>query len=581
VKEFKKNIKFVWRYSKSEKKRIIIYFILSLFNIVASIIYPFISAKIIVNLTDNNIEQFIYMGVILLSAALIEETISYFKSKLYEKIFRQIYINIQSNLGAEILKLNNKTLEENGSGMFIQRLVGDTRNISSIFTDLNRYINGIISNIGVMVTYFILSKAIFVFVLIAFTIRLIIEVLRINTYNKNDKEYRKSNDTMTGFTGEIVRGAEDIKMLNGEESFLKELKNKFEKLNIERYKMENTNLSYLIVRWYWAEISYFLMILIIGLSINSGSMTIAVGVVIFNFGNRYNSLVQNITGFHELMKKFNLSATRIFDIFEDRKYEKEVFGEKHLSNVNGNFEFKNVSFKYDKNKVLKNCNLKVNANETVAFVGKSGAGKTTIFNLLCKMYDNYKGTITIDGINIKELDKESIRGNITIVSQNPYIFNMSIKDNLRLVKQDLTDKEMKDACKMACLDDYIESLPNKYDTIVGEGGITLSGGQKQRLAIARAFVQKTEIILFDEATSALDNETQAKIQQAIDNLQKEYTILIIAHRLSTIQNADRILMLDDGQIIAEGNHKQLLKSCKQYKELYDTEIKNIDIKKTL
>jgi len=581
MKEFLKNIRFVWSYSKSEKKRIIIYFFLSLFNIVASIIYPFISAKIIVNLTDNNIEQFIYMGFVLLSAYLVVDTISYFKSKLYEKIFRQIYINIQSSLGAEILKLNNKTLEENGSGVFIQRLVGDTRNISSIFTDLNKYINGIISNIGVMVTYFILSKAMFVFVLIAFTIRLIIEILRINTYNKNDKEYRKSNDTMTGFTGEIVRGAEDIKMLNGEESFLKELKNKFEKLNIERYKMENTNLSYLIIRWYWAEISYFLMILIIGLSINSGSMTIAVGVVIFNFGNRYNNLVQNITGFHELMKKFNLSATRIFDIFEDSKYEKEVFGEKHLSSINGNFEFKNVTFKYDKNKVLKNCNLKVNANETVAFVGKSGAGKTTIFNLLCKMYDNYKGTITIDGINIKELDKDSIRGNITIVSQNPYIFNMSIKDNLRLVKQDLTDKEMKDACKMACLDDYIESLPNKYDTIVGEGGINLSGGQKQRLAIARAFVQKTEIILFDEATSALDNETQAKIQQAIDNLQKEYTILIIAHRLSTIQNADRILMLDDGQIIAEGNHKQLLKSCKQYKELYNTEIKDIDTKKKL
>ena len=578
MKEFKKNIRFVWKYSKSEKKRIIIYLILSLFNIVASIIFPFISAKVIVNLTASNIEQFIYMGFVLLLAYLIGDTINYFKSKLYEKIFRQIYINIQSNLGAEILKLNNKTLEENGSGMFIQRLIGDTRNISSIFTDLNTYINGIIANIGVMITYFILSKAMFVFVLIAFTIRLIIEILRINTYNKNDKEYRKNNDDMTGFTGEIVRGAEDIKMLNGEESFLKELKRRFEKINIERYRMENMNLSYLIVRWCWADISYFLMILIIGLSIHSGSMTIAVGVVIFNFGNKYNSLVQNITGFHELMKEFNLSATRIFDIFENSKYEKEVFGKKHLSNVNGNFEFKNVSFKYAKNQVLKNCNFKVNANETVAFVGKSGAGKTTIFNLLCKMYDNYKGTITIDGNNIKDLDKDSIRGNMTIVSQDPYIFNMSIKDNLRLVKQDLTDKEMKIACKMACLDDYIESLPNKYDSIVGEGGITLSGGQKQRLAIARAFVQKTEIILFDEATSALDNETQAKIQQAINNLKKEYTILIIAHRLSTIQNADRILMIDDGQIIAEGNHKQLLKNCSQYKELYNTEIKDIDVK---
>lgn len=163
------------------------------------------------------------------------------------------------------------------------------------------------------------------------------------------------------------------------------------------------------------------------------------------------------------------------------------------------------------------------------------------------MYDNYKRKITIDGIDIKELDKDSIRGNITIVSQNPYIFNMSIRDNLKLVKRDLTDEEMKEACKMACLGDYIESLPNKYDTIVDEGGVTLSGGQRQRLAIARAFVQKTEIILFDEATSALDNETQTKIQQAIDNLQKQYTILIIAHRLSTIQNADRILMLDDGK----------------------------------
>ena len=580
MQEFKKNIKFVWKYSKSEKKSIILYLILSLFSIVASIIFPFISAKIIVNLTDNNIKQFIYMGCVLLVAFLIDSTINYFKSKLYEKIFRQIYINIQSNLGAEILKLNNKTLEENGSGVFIQRLIGDTKNISSIFTDLSQYINGIISNIGVLITYFILSKAMFIFVLIAFAIRLTIDISRINTYNKNEKEYKKSNDSMTGFTGEIVRGAEDIKMLNGEESFLKELKNKFEKLNVERYRMENTNLSYLLIRWYWGDISYFLMMAIIGLSVYSGSMTVAVGVVIFNFGNRYNSLVQNITGFHELIKQFNLSTTRIFDIFEDSKYEKEVFGEKHLSSVSGNFEFKNVSFKYDTNQVLKNCNFKVNANETVAFVGKSGAGKTTIFNLLCKMYDNYKGTITIDGNNIKDLDKDSIRGNITIVSQDPYIFNMSIKDNLRLVKQDLTDKEMKKACKMACLDDYIESLPNKYDSVVGEGGITLSGGQKQRLAIARAFVQKTEIILFDEATSALDNETQAKIQQAINNLKKEYTILIIAHRLSTIQNADRILMLDDGHIIAEGNHKQLLKNCKQYKELYDSEIKDMDIKKT-
>ena len=551
---------------------------LSIVGVISSIIYPFISARIILNLTSNQINQFIFMGFILFTAFMINDTLSYFKSKLYEKIFRQIYINIQTNLGAEILKLSNKTLEENGSGVFIQRLVVDIKRISTIFTDLNIYFNGIISNIGIMITYFVLSKVMFIFILIALTIRFTIEILRINTYNKNDKEYRKNNDALTGFTSEIVRGAEDIKMLNGETSFLTELKRRFENLNNEKYEMENTNLSFLLCRWYWNQISYFLMIVIVGLLVKNGSIEIATAVVLFNFGNRYNSLVGYITGAHELVKEFNLSATRIFDIFEDKNYEKEVFGNTHLDKINGDFEFKNVSFKYDASNVLNNLNFKVNANETVAFVGKSGAGKTTIFNLLCKMYDNYEGLITIDGINIKELDKDSIRGNITIVSQNPYIFNMSIKDNLKLVKNNLTDKEMKEACKMACLDDFIESLPNKYDTIVGEGGINLSGGQKQRLAIARAFVQKTEIILFDEATSALDNETQAKIQQAIYNLQKEYTILIIAHRLSTIKSADRILVLDGGKIIGEGSHTKLLKTCKLYKELYENEISNIDSK---
>jgi ABC-type multidrug transport system fused ATPase/permease subunit len=191
---------------------------------------------------------------------------------------------------------------------------------------------------------------------------------------------------------------------------------------------------------------------------------------------------------------------------------------------------------------------------------------------LCKLYDVNSGSITIDGVNINDLDKDSIRGNITIINQNPYIFNMSIRDNLKLVKDDLTEEEMIKACKMACLDDFINSLEDGYDTIVGEGGVNLSGGQRQRLAIARAFVQKTEIILFDEATSALDNETQASIQKAIDNMKKDYTILIIAHRLSTIVNCDRILFIEEGKVVDSGRHKELLEKNSAYKKLYESEI---------
>lgn len=308
--------------------------------------------------------------------------------------------------------------------------------------------------------------------------------------------------------------------------------------------------------------------------INDNILSIASALIVYNYSSRLPSIVNYIGMLLDKVKDFNLSASRIFAIIESDEFKKEKFGTKHLDIINGNFEFKDVSFRYTKeeNDVLKHLNFKVNANETVAFVGKSGAGKSTLFSLLCKMYEVTKGTITIDGVNINQLDKDSIRGNITIISQNPYIFNLSIRENLKLVKQDMTEKEMQDACKLACLDDFIESLPDKYDTIIGEGGVNLSGGQKQRLAIARALIQKTEIILFDEATSALDNETQKSIQKAISNMQGEYTILIIAHRLSTIIDSDRILFLNDGSIEAEGTHEELLKSSEAYKKLYQAEI---------
>ena len=313
------------------------------------------------------------------------------------------------------------------------------------------------------------------------------------------------------------------------------------------------------------------LVLIIVFFIKNNTFEIAIGLVIYNYRSYVIEFAYNFINVFDYIRDFNMSCERVFMFFGSKEFNKENFGKKHLNKVNGDFEFENVAFSYGNNKVLKNVSFKINANETVAFVGKSGTGKTTIFNLICKFYDIDKGCIKIDGIDIRELDKDTIRGNITIISQNPYIFNMSIKDNLRLVKRDLTEEEMKEACKLACLDEFIDTLPNGYDTIIGEAGVNLSGGQRQRLAIARALVQKTEIILFDEATSALDNETQLKIQKSIDNLKNEYTILIIAHRLSTIKNCDRILFIEDGQIICEGNHQYLLKNCESYKQLYESE----------
>ena len=223
--------------------------------------------------------------------------------------------------------------------------------------------------------------------------------------------------------------------------------------------------------------------------------------------------------------------------------------------------------------VLHDISFVIKPNETVSFVGKSGSGKSTIFNLIAALYKPNKGRILLDGIPLDELDKDSIRQNISVISQNPYIFNMSIKENLRIIKEDATEEEITEACKLASLHDFIMTLKDGYDTIVGEGGVTLSGGQRQRLAIARALLLKTEIILFDEATSALDNETQREIQESIRNMQGIYTILIIAHRLSTVVHSDRLILVDDGKIIGMGTHEELLKTNEMYKTLYHLELK--------
>ena len=472
-----------------------------------------------------------------------------------------------------MLRLKNKTLDSNSSGFFIQRLMGDTRNLSNIFNVINVNLADIICNIGVLVAVLIINFWFFLYMFLTVVVLFILTKLQYTAYYSSDKKFRNEEDTVSGFTGEVVRGARDIKMLNAENSFINVMNRKIKKLNQSRYKMSAVNRTYNLIRESAINFSDLFLIIMLIIFLKNNIITIPIAMVIYSYSLKNVNIIYSINDLLNCVQNFNLSAERIIDIMDNKTFEKEKFGNVHLDKVEGNFEFKNVNFSYGDNKVLNNLSFKIKANSTVAFVGKSGAGKSTIFNLIDKMYDVDGGEILIDGVNINELDKDSIRKNITVINQSPYIFNLSIKDNLKLVKENLTDEEMTNACKMACLDDFINTLPDKYDTVVGEGGITLSGGQKQRLAIARALIQKTEIILFDEATSALDNETQKEIQQAINNMQGEYTILIIAHRLSTIIDSDRILFLNDGHIEAEGTHEELLENCPNYKHLYETELK--------
>ena len=260
------------------------------------------------------------------------------------------------------------------------------------------------------------------------------------------------------------------------------------------------------------------------------------------------------------------------EILDEKKNPPEKFGDRLLESPKGEIEFRDVEYQYnDEEQLFKNLNLKIKPGECVGFVGRSGEGKSTILSLIPRLYDVSAGKVMIDGIDVRDLTADALRNNVSIVSQNPYIFNMSILDNLKLVKPNATMDEIKVACEKSAIWDFIQSKPDGLNTKVGEGGVVLSGGQRQRLAIARAFLKGSSVLLLDEATSALDNESQGEVKKAIKNMKNSCTIVIVAHRLSTVQDCDKIFVIENHKIVGEGTHKELEKNCKSYRELYEQE----------
>ena len=281
-----------------------------------------------------------------------------------------------------------------------------------------------------------------------------------------------------------------------------------------------------------------------------------------SIGNNYNGVIFSL-----------MAVERVFEKLNSIPIIRNCENAKKIEHCKGNICYKDVMFEYTKDKpVLKNVNLNIKAGQTIALVGNSGGGKTTISSLLPRFYDVKSGTITLDGINIKNLDLDCLRDNIAIVFQDNFLFCGTIRENILFGRENVSEEQLQKAIHSACLDEFISTLKDGLDTQIGERGVLLSGGQKQRIAIARAFIKNAPILILDEATSALDNKSEAVVQQAIDNLMKDRTVLVIAHRLSTVRNADCIVVINDGQIVEKGSHEELLKKKGAYAALYRTQL---------
>ena len=560
---------------KEDKWKFILFCSLLFIIEAGSILEGYLNGAAVESITKLNLKSaLIFLGIYFIYEVsysvfhvLSENGLVKLESKLTRKIGYETY--------AKSLNLPAYAYETMSSGEIINRITSDSDALSFTFRKLVLAIGDLVAAI-ILLFYIFYNSWIIGIEIIVCMILLFLLMRYFNPKMKDaHKDRKKEQDKFTSLVNESVRGIREIKTLGIRFNLLSEMKDIIELLYKKSVDEENLyckfNIFIKILR-VMMEVGVFVTGAIF---LYYGYISLTFFIAITYYIYRYMYMIDNLSDLNQTYQKVLVAVGRINEILLNKKFEDEKYGNISLKNVKGIVEFKNVTFGYPNERViLKNFNLKLEPNKKIAIVGKSGQGKSTLFNLLTRVFDPIKGEITLDGVNIKDLDEKTLRKNISIIRQEPFIFNRTILNNFKMINKRIKLDDIKKYNEMAYLNDYIMSLPKNYNTLLGEGGVNLSGGQKQRLSIARTLTKDTKVILFDEATSALDNNSQEYIKKTIDNLIKEHTVIIVAHRLSTIIDADIIYVVDDGKIVGSGTHKELLKTNKIYKNLYETESLN-------
>lgn len=559
---------------KEDRWRLIVSGILLFLCGLTGIFTGYLNGAAVEAITNSNINLAImYLIMYFFIGVLIGTLLSGLANSMLLKIESKLTRTLGFNTYKKALNLPAIAFEEMSSGEIINRITNDADSLSFTFGKMINMISSIVTALVILV-YVFFNSWIVGLILIVFLIILYFIIKKYTPLLKDaHKERKTTQDSFTSLANESIRGIREIKTLGIKEQLIVNAKKSIDDIFKVSKKEIDLETRFNIVISLLKEVLEVGVFIICIILLYYKQITLTFFIAMTYYIYRYMWFIECLNDFTETYQKVSVSLDRVNEILENQKFNDVVFGNTNIKNMKGIIKFKDVSFSYpNEEKVLDDFNLIIEPNKKIAIVGASGQGKSTLFNLITRLFDANAGTISIDDVNILDISEECLRKNVSIIRQEPFIFNRTILENFKIIDENIKLKDVKKYVKEAYLDEYIESLPKKYDTLLGEGGVNLSGGQKQRLAIARTLAKNSKIILFDEATSALDNNSQEFIKKSIDNLVKNHTVVIVAHRLSTIIDADVIYVIDKGKVIASGTHNQLLTSCDYYKNLYKSEM---------
>ena len=574
------------------------YIFLLLLGAVCDVFFAVIIAKVVGFVEAREFTKAFIALWIVVGIQVFQRICWFFVNWIYYKYSNRVMADLNLDLAKQAFKLNSKTYNDHDTGTFVQRIVEDPARIVDALSNVVDTIINITTAFVIVIYIATLNLWVSLILLAIVLVGFVLEYIRVKIRRKNRSEVRKKNDMVNSLTTEIVRSEKDIKSLGLEGKLTDVSRERYVSYREARYKMDMTDMKLWTSRNWLIGIGSLLVLIFAVHMMDVNVALLSVETFIIIYSNR-GYLWNLVTGIGTLANSFidiKVSHGRMFSLFDEYEFITEHFGTETIQNPVGKIEFKNVSYTFNEyewkeperraalslrprayrrtrvlvsqNQIFKDLSFEIQPNTTVAFVGKSGSGKSTILNLMSKMYEADAGQVLIDGVDIKNLNKETLRSTISLVNQFPYIFDMTIKENLLLAKASATDEELWDAIRKASLEEFVLTLPKKLDTRVGESGIKLSGGQKQRLAIARALLRNSTIIIFDESTSSLDNFAQEEVKKSIDGLKGKSTIVIVAHRLSTIKNVDHIFFLENGEIVDEGTFEELFERNHDFKSMF-------------